>query len=406
MHKHTWVAFILSISAGMLVSCTKPNEANQTNASTQQTSAKQDTATVASQTNLKPATDKPVPTDKTESTYTQADAQAYLQHVVTDIIVPTYQEAMVQSQTLHKQAVNVCQSKSGVVSAEQLQQLREQWLKLALAWAKAEVVNFGPATHNMNNLYINYFPDERGLIHRSINQLIEDSPIISADEFVDQSAIVQGVPALEDLLYNAQHQSEQQSSKQKTSQTLNTAQCNYLVSASEELTRRLAFIVPEWQNNGQTLLNTNEPGLGLNQWSNSLLSYLETLKSTGFAQPLGLDKKAKGHLPAHVAEQSQAIIHAKLAMLKTSLTDPKLMALYTKQNTSQTDEMQVVINDIASVIDAAQQQLMQLPKDVESAEKMEQQALYDKLTKVTVLIKRQLMPLMGVQVGFNSTDGD
>ena len=50
--------------------------------------------------------------------------------------------------------------------------------------------------------------------------------------------------------------------------------------------------------------------------------------------------------------------------------------------------------------------LAQMPEDIAEADKETQQKLYDDLTKVTQTIKRQLIPTLGVQVGFNSTDGD
>ncbi|MGP4847047.1 hypothetical protein ACTXGQ_23260, partial [Marinobacter sp. 1Y8] len=50
--------------------------------------------------------------------------------------------------------------------------------------------------------------------------------------------------------------------------------------------------------------------------------------------------------------------------------------------------------------------LAQMPEDLSKANKDDQQALYDHLTDVTRLIKRQLIPALGIRVGFNSTDGD
>jgi hypothetical protein len=50
--------------------------------------------------------------------------------------------------------------------------------------------------------------------------------------------------------------------------------------------------------------------------------------------------------------------------------------------------------------------LAQLPEDLATATPEQQKALYDKLTELAQVVKRQLMPTLGIQVGFNSTDGD
>ena len=50
--------------------------------------------------------------------------------------------------------------------------------------------------------------------------------------------------------------------------------------------------------------------------------------------------------------------------------------------------------------------LAQMPEDLTTADKATQQKLFDHLTTVTRLIKRQLIPTLGIRVGFNSTDGD
>ena len=47
-----------------------------------------------------------------------------------------------------------------------------------------------------------------------------------------------------------------------------------------------------------------------------------------------------------------------------------------------------------------------MPEDLGTADKATQQELYDHLTTITRIIKRQLIPTLGIRVGFNSTDGD
>lgn len=387
MNKSKLLALTLSaISTGILISCAKPTE-NTDSAEAETTSTQESTQnnanTTASTASMAEATDSLAENNEAQALDIASEqASAYLSHVASDYIIPTYQQSVKASQQLQTQAEQLC--KSGHVEKDDLQTLRDEWLRVAIAWAKAEVIDFGPATENMSNLYINYFPDERGLVHKSVTALIKDSPNVTPEEFVDQSAIVQGVPALEDLLF--------------TNDSLNEAQCAYLVSASTELTRRLSTIAEDWQNNSNELLDTEDTTKGFNQWYNSLLAYIENLKSVGIDKPFGLTANAKGHVPAHKSGQSRAIVQAKVDMLAEMLQDKQLTALLA-------DKADVII-EMENSLTQIKSQLAELPADISKAEKGKQQALYDNLTVTTKQIKRQLMPLLGVQVGFNSTDGD
>ena len=124
------------------------------------------------------------------------------------------------------------------------------------------------------------------------------------------------------------------------------------------------------------------------------------MKSTAIDQPLGLTGKTKGHLPAATAGQSRAIINAKLATLNKVLTDPVLTAILGSNNKSE------VGNNLSTELAETTTLLAQMPEDIATADKANQQALYDHLTTITRLIKRQLIPTLGIRVGFNSTDGD
>ena len=292
---------------------------------------------------------------------------------------------------MHELAQQHCQQ--APVHGAQLQALREQWLNLAQAWAVAEMINFGPATQSMSNLYINYYPDERGMVHRGVADLIAANATLTPAQLSNESAVVQGIPGLEEALY--------------ANDSLDARQCAYVISASAALSTRLKDIENNWQDNAIHLLaidKTADSDQGLNQWFNSLLSLVETMKSTAIDQPLGLTGKAKGHVPAATAGQSRAIINAKLDTLNKVLTDPVLSAILEadvspdKQNTV-SDALSTALSDTTAL-------LAQMPEDIATADKATQQQLLDHLTTVTRLIKGQLIPTLGIRVGFNSTDGD
>ncbi len=370
-----------ALSAGILISCVKPAEENTAPDNDSQEVAQETTTTTADNV-----------TDNTSDSITPVEISAeteatYLTHVANEIVIPAYADAARQSIILRDLAKDSCQQSP--VGGAELQALRDQWLVLAQAWASAEVINFGPATQSMSNLYINYYPDERGLVHKGVADLIEANPELTKEQLADESAIAQGIPGLEEVLY--------------ANDSLNAGQCAYVVSASSALSERLKSIENNWRSNDTELLaidKTAESDQGLNQWFNSLLSLVETMKSSALDQPLGLTGKAKGHVPAATAGQSRAIINAKLAILNKVLTDPVLTAILNSNGQSNvSDELSTALADTTTL-------LAQMPEDITQADKADQQQLLEHLAKITRVIKRQLIPTLGIRVGFNSTDGD
>ena len=383
---HALAMALSALSAGILISCVKPADDNK--------AAEVDSQVAQDSAELKTGENAAVDgnTDKNVEKIVAVDINAetektYLTHVANEIVIPAYADAAKQSDLLHDLAQKHCQQ--APVSGDELQALRDQWLVLAQAWASAEMVNFGPATASMSNLYINYYPDERGLVHSGVADLIAANPKLTAEQLANESAVVQGVPGLEEVLY--------------ANDSLDAGQCAYVISASSALSTRLKAIEKNWQQNATKLLaidKTAESDQGLNQWINSLLSLVETMKSNAVDQPLGLSGKAKGHLPAATAEQSRAIINAKLATLNKAMTDPVLTAILgSNSENNVADNLSTALADTTTL-------LAQMPEDLATADKATQQELYDHLTSVTRLIKRQLIPALGLRVGFNSNDGD
>ncbi|WP_201625727.1 imelysin family protein [Psychrobacter immobilis] len=377
---HALAMALSALSAGILIGCVKP--ADESKAPEVDSQVTQDSATSTATAEKDSSTDKIIAVDISADT-----EKTYLTHVANDIVIPAYADAAKQSDLLHELAQKSCQQ--APVSGNELQALRDQWLVLAQVWAGAEMINFGPATASMSNLYINYYPDERGLVHGGVADLIAANPKLTAEQLANESAIVQGIPGLEEALY--------------ANDSLDAGQCAYVMSASSALSTRLKDIEKNWQQNSITLLaidKTAESDQGLNQWFNSLLSLVETMKSNAIDQPLGLTGKKKGHLPAATAGQSRAIINAKLATLNKAMTDPVLTAILGSNNEN------AVADNLSTALADATTLLAQMPEDLATADKATQQELYDKLTTITRIIKRQLIPTLGIRVGFNSTDGD
>lgn len=85
-----------------------------------------------------------------------------------------------------------------------VQGLKTAYGTAADAWNAVEFVTFGPISQNLRADRFNFFPDRRNGIARGMAEVISDPDAgrLTPERFVQASAAVQGLPALERLLYD------------------------------------------------------------------------------------------------------------------------------------------------------------------------------------------------------------
>lgn len=82
--------------------------------------------------------------------------------------------------------------------------LKDAYGKTADAWNAVEFITFGPISQNLRADRFSFFPDRRNAIARGMAEVISDPDAarLSPERFAQASASVQGLPALERLLYD------------------------------------------------------------------------------------------------------------------------------------------------------------------------------------------------------------
>jgi len=133
------VMALSALSAGILISCVKPADDKPATDNDRPKVVEENSATTETTGAAASASANITPVEISAET-----EETYLTHVADDLIIPAYADAAQHSASLHKLAKKHCQQAS--VSGIELQELRDQWLVLAQAWASAEMINFGPAT--------------------------------------------------------------------------------------------------------------------------------------------------------------------------------------------------------------------------------------------------------------------
>ncbi len=119
--------------------------------------------------------------------------------VTDELVIPAYESLQTASVALQEASVNFCRAPA----AASLSQLQAAYLSMMDAWQAVQHIQFGPITYFNWNYRMQYWPDERGTSGRQLEALIgaADPGILNADSFSRQSVGIQGLPALERLLY-------------------------------------------------------------------------------------------------------------------------------------------------------------------------------------------------------------
>lgn len=126
---------------------------------------------------------------------------AMITSAVDNAIVPAYQFfAAVSDKT-----VNAVDAWCSAPSPVSLQEARTAFTASVHAWARIQHIRFGPARTGNRWQRIAFLPDPRGIVRRQVAKVLAERPsaLLADNAIAEQSAGLQGLPALELLLFTA-----------------------------------------------------------------------------------------------------------------------------------------------------------------------------------------------------------
>ena len=118
---------------------------------------------------------------------------------VNQVILPGYAALTVAASDAAKRVSDLCWQ----ADAKRLQVARDGFATLVLAWSGVEMVHFGPARDDNNYERLFFWPDPRGRGLQQVQALLagEDATAASIDTLREKSVAVQGLSALEYILF-------------------------------------------------------------------------------------------------------------------------------------------------------------------------------------------------------------
>ena len=133
------------------------------------------------------------------SAQADADHAGIARASLTKVIRPDYAALAESADALKGKVETLCSQPS----AAALDETKTAFAVAVAAWSKVEILRFGPVTENHRYERLFYWPDPKGLGLKQVQQVLatEDETATLPDELAGKSVALQGLPALEYLLY-------------------------------------------------------------------------------------------------------------------------------------------------------------------------------------------------------------
>jgi uncharacterized protein len=132
--------------------------------------------------------------------FTDAEYAAAMGATARKVIVPGYQSFQGAADTLRNEAAALC----AVPSAEQLARAQDAFAATAQQWARLQFFTLGPISVHQRAARIQYWPDKRNVVGRQLSGVLDkqDPAALEPERFATTSVGVQGLPAMERLLFD------------------------------------------------------------------------------------------------------------------------------------------------------------------------------------------------------------
>ncbi|MYZ49261.1 imelysin family protein [Propylenella binzhouense] len=333
----------------------------------------------------------------------EAGQAAVVERAVTQYIVPNYRQLAESASTLAGRIDRLCKEPD----AKKLEDAQAGFRELLRAWAAVDFLRFGPMADGGRYERFAFWPDPRGIGQRQLRRMISEAnpALLGEGALKSQSAAVQGLPALEVLLFE---------------EPVTAAEGAFSCGLAAAVARNLAGIAAE----------ARDGWLGETGWSRLMArpgpenavyrSRAETLTELLKAELTGLEQTPDQRIrpalgdspetarpraaPYYRSGSTAEYWHATARALTSFAEKSEMMSLLPK-------EKSWIANSVAFEFDNLTRTLGALTPPVETI--LTDPAQRDKVSYALVvfsslknLFHDQYSPAVGLSPGFNALDGD
>lgn len=281
------------------------------------------------------------------------------------------------------------------------------------AWARVELLRFGPLVeaNRLENFF--FWPDPRGVVQRQVRALLArvDPAVLEPASLRQQSAAVQGLPGLEYALF-----ADEGARVIALADAAGRHRCGYASAVATNLQRLAAEIEAGWQAHAPLAVELAQPGPHRSVYRGTGEVATEALKALSTALHAARDQKLLPALGASAAEARGTL----LPLHRSGLTARYLSAyLQAALDFHEAGRIGTALPPSEQWIDAnLRAELVRIREDFQALTLPAAQAVADAdqrdllvhatllLANARAILDEYLAPALGVNLGFNSLDGD
>jgi len=340
-------------------------------------------------------------------TATEADYARAVEQTVTGYIIPAY----VSLNDATAELVSATEGFCATPQPEKAQALRDAFDAALHAWAAVDFLHFGPMAEEGRYERFAFFPDVHGTGARQIRGFLvsEDDALLKPGALAAQSAAVQGLPALESLIFSGKAALLEPAPPEPF-------RCSLAVAVARNMHEIAGEALAGWQG-GQgwagliekpaadnAVYRTNAEAI--TEILKAILTGLEQLRDQRLAPALGAtpeDSKAS-RAPYYASGEALAYLAASADSLQHFVDASGILELLPASQASYGNSADFEFGNLHRALAAAGPDLKAALADPQLRSKLSYAVIV--LQSLRDLFQRHIAVWAGLAPGFNSLDGD
>jgi predicted lipoprotein len=333
----------------------------------------------------------------------EEDYARVVKQAVEGYIVPAYKELAVATGELAPAVSDLCKSGERRVEAN-----FDATIK---AWAAVDFLRFGPMTRENRYDRFAFFPDVHGTGARQLRRFLaqEDENLLKPGALAAQSAAVQGLPALESLLYSG-------TKALLASEERGAYRCRLATEIAANLDRIAKETLTDWKAADGWAALIENPGAenpvyrtheeAMTEILKAILTGLEQMRDHRLTPALGEtpEEGKANRAPYNASEESLPYLTAAAEAIERFVGTSGILELLPDSQRSYGDSALFEFSNLKKALTDAGPDLEAALADREKRSKLVYATIV--LKSLRDIFQRHIAVAAGLTPGFNSLDGD
>jgi predicted lipoprotein len=294
--------------------------------------------------------------------------------------------------------------------AADAKRVKEAFENLALAWSGIEFLRFGPLVQANRYERLAFWPDTRGVMPKQVQALItaQDGALLEPGALAGRSVAVQGLPALEYVLYGEPALLRQDGGQ------VGTYACDYARAVVANVRQISRDVAQAWSAEGDFGRQFAQPKAGNDLYRDQQEIAAEAMKSLSTGLQFARDVKilpVLGDTPEAARPKRAAFWRSQLSTRLLAANLEGLQAFYQAGAYALPKGDAWMAESVRGELASAARTLLDVPTPLEQALAQEDGRRQLTLAVLTLknakaIVDENLAPALGVTIGFNALDGD